>query len=122
MRNQPRVALALYSCALLLGPAAAAAAQPPVTISFRAVADNGQPVMDLKVADLVIKVDGKVRAIKSLDVVRIGATSGATVPARPAFGSNSAIDTGRDVILVIDDESIAPGQGGDRQERRWGRS
>jgi hypothetical protein len=111
MRIHPGVARDLGTCGLLvLALAGAASAQSPVTISFRATGENGQPVLDLKAADLTIKVDGKPRAIKSLDVVRIGGTPGVSRPSRPAFASNTAADTGRDIIIVLDDESIAPGK------------
>lgn len=111
MRIQSRVSIALSSCALTLLLAAPAVAQGPVTISFRAVGDGGQPVLDLKPADLALKVDGKPREVKSLDLVKIGGGAPAgPVPAQPAFGSNTTADTGRDVILIIDDESIAPGK------------
>lgn len=111
MQIQPRVSLALSSCALVLVVAAPAFAQAPVTISFRALTDAGRPVPDLKPADLALKIDGKPREVKSLQLVTIGGgTVAGPVPARPAFGSNTSTDTGRDVILVIDDESLAPGK------------
>ena len=111
MRTSPLVALALSSCALALLPAVPVAAQAPVTISFRALTDSGQPVLDLKPADLTLKMDGKPREVKSLDLVRIGGTAApGPVPAHLAFGSNTATDTGRDVIFVIDDESLSPGK------------
>lgn len=111
MRIQPRVSIVLSSCALMLLVAAPAFAQGPATLSFRAMTEAGQPVTDLKAADLALKIDGKPREVKSLELVKIGSGAAAgPVPARPAFGSNTATDTGRDVILVIDDESIAPGK------------
>ena len=111
MPTPPLVALVLSSCALALLSAAPAVAQGPVTISFRALTDSGQPVLDLKPADLALKMDGKAREVKSLDLVEIGGGAPAgPAPARPAFGSNTTVDNGRDVILIIDDESIAPGR------------
>lgn len=111
MPTYSRVRPALFSCALILVVATAAWAQSPATISFRVFTDAGQPVLDLKPADISLKVDGKAREVRSLDLVTIGGGRAAgPAPSRPPFGSNTAADTGRDVILVIDDESIAPGK------------
>lgn len=106
-----RVRPALLSCALIFVAATAASAQAPATVSFRALTDAGQPVLDLKPADISLKVDGKAREVRSLDLVTIGGGGAAgPAPSRPSFGSNTAADTGRDVILVVDDESISPGK------------
>ncbi len=111
MKIQPGVSVAL-SCAFVVFLSAPASAQGTARLSFRAVTDSGQPVLDLKPADLALKIDGKARDIRTLDLVKIGAGAAATrpMPTKPAFGSNTAMDTGRDVIIVVDDESISPGK------------
>src|SRR3972149_4281996 len=106
-----RVRPSLFSCVLTLVAAVSAFAQAPVTMSFRAMTDAGQPVLDLKPADVSLKVDGKAREVRALELVTIGGgAKPGPVPARPAFGSNTAADVGRDVILAVDEESIAPGK------------
>ena len=78
-----------------------------VLVDFRAFADDGQPVADLKAEDVVVKVDGKERAVSSLRLVRGAVTSSGRVP--PPFATNATSDNAHDVVLLVDDESIAPG-------------
>ena len=81
----------------------------PVTIEFRALTDGGSPVRDLKASDVVLKVAGRERAIETLQLFQFGDEAPASkIP--PPFASNVPPATGiHDTILVIDDESIAPG-------------
>ena len=65
-----------------------------VTVDVRVIGPGGQPVTDLRPEDIALKVDGKVRAIKSLNLLRAGAMSA------PAIG--------RTLILVFDNEHIRP--------------
>ena len=112
----PRAAI---SMATMLCVATAIGATPrqspargtPVVIEFRAITEDGQPVLDLRPADVALKIDGRSREVTSLRLVE--SRAGGAAPARPAlpppFASNVAAEGGRDVLLVIDDESIAPG-------------
>jgi len=85
----------------------------PIAIDFGAVSPDGRPVLDLKVEELSLKIDGKARVIHSLQLVQVpGAQSGhdAEHPLLDTpFASNASVDTGRTLILVIDDESIRAG-------------
>ncbi len=94
-------------------PAGAAQAGLPVAIDFAAVSADGQPVTDLKVEELSLKVDGKARIVHTLKFIQVpGQMSGSSKPvsALPApFSTNSAADVGRSVIIVVDDESIRAG-------------
>jgi len=109
-----------YSCALALTmmvwsclPGAATALEEPrqsggrprgpaAVLDFRAIGDDGQPVVDLRVPDVALKVDGKTREIRSLQLVRIvGSEAAASQPALPApFSTNSQAESGRDLLLV----------------------
>ena len=80
----------------------------PVTIGFSAVTDEGQPVLDLEAGDLALRVNGRAHAITSLQVVQ--ADSRTTPPLPPPFATNVVSEAGRDVLLILDDESIAPGR------------
>ena len=88
-----------------------APAGPPVAIDFRAVTDAGQPVLDLKAADVTLKVNGKVRELREFKLVQFaGADQGsAPLPAAPPFGTN-VVTEGRDIMILVDEESIAPGK------------
>jgi len=89
-----------------------ASAGAPVTIAFRAFTPGGEPVLDLKASDLTLKVNGRARGIASLDLVRLAddrAESGAS-PAPPPFTTNVLSERARTVLLILEDDSIAPGQ------------
>jgi len=114
------------SCALAMtmivwscSPGAAAAGQsggrpkgPAAVLDFRAIGDDGQPVVDLNAPDIALKVDGKIREIRSFQLVRVIASdAGASPGGLPApFSTNSQAESGRDLLLVIDEESIDPGR------------
>ncbi len=108
----------LLACALAAGGVAATAqtrilAPPrPVTVEFRVLGEGGSPIRDLTAADVVLKVDGKVRPLRSLDLVRLDdATSGGPpVTGLPEpFATNDLPPERRDILLVLEDDSIAPG-------------
>src|SRR5918993_1952948 len=92
----------------------------------RAVA-NGQPVADLKPEDVSIRVDGKPREIKNLELVTAATAAPATpagVKAEPAIAlpppfetnvatapaASSSATGGREFVIMVDEEGIAPGQ------------
>ena len=101
------------ACGLVeLGPRVLHAAQrgnTPVTVDFRAVTEDGQPILDLKTAEVSLKVDGKSRDVRALKLVqrsRAATVGGAT----PPFTTNGGGEIGRDLILLVDDDSISPGR------------
>lgn len=109
--------------ALLIAPAAVAAGAPQAggtaAVPFRALAADGQPVADLKVGDVSLKVDGKAREIKSFELVDLRKPAGGDAAAPqsdvpPPFATNAAGGGGegaaREVFLLVDEESIAIGK------------
>ena len=110
------VALLLVPVAMFAGPEVLRGAQgsgaAPIKVQFRAVAEDGQPLLDLKPADVSLRFNGKPREIRSLGLVQPGAAPGAAAsPALPApFASNVSAEPGRDVLIVYDDVSLAPGK------------
>ena len=86
-----------------------------VAIDFQVIDENGQPVTDLKPAELTLKVDGRTRDIRALQFVKVARTSGdspAPVASLPLpFATNDAITPGRIVIIVVDHEQLRPGEG-----------
>jgi VWFA-related protein len=96
-----------------------AARQPaaaPVLVDFRAVSEDGRPIEDLTPADVTLRVGGRARAVKSLEFIRIAADAPgapATPALPPPFATNvraSGPAGPRDVLIVIDELSIAPGK------------
>jgi VWFA-related protein len=86
-----------------------------VAVDFQAVDDRGQPVVDLKPAELTLKVDGRQRDLRALQFVKIAATTAEAPTPPPAlpppYGTNDVAAPGRAVVLVIDVEHIGAGDG-----------
>lgn len=102
VRHRARIGLAL---ALLVGGSWPAQTQISISgqafnLEFRAFDRRGQPVLDLTAADVRVRVDGREWPVRSL--LR---RSGGSLP--PPFASNT--ETGRDVVLVVDEDSVLPG-------------
>ena len=110
----------------VLGAVAAAAWGPSglraqsagtMTVDFRVVGPDGQPVRDLKADEVTIRIAGRERSIQSLELVEVGGGGGgggaapaAGVP--PPFGTNAGGgggSAGRIVMIVVEDESLPPG-------------
>lgn len=103
--------------------AAAPPAQPPaergvalLPVSFAAMgAGEGEPPADLKPAEVSIRIDGRERPVRSLQLITVGDPRGSaaapgTATALPApFGTNAVDESGRTLMLAIDDESFKPG-------------
>lgn len=90
----------------------------------RAVA-NGVPVADLKAEEITIRVDGRAREVKNLELVNTAvapsapelakATAVSTLP--PPFDTNAAAapapsgpSRGREFVIMLDEDGIAAGQ------------
>ncbi|HXT68929.1 MAG TPA: hypothetical protein VN700_04200 [Vicinamibacterales bacterium] len=108
------VAIVALALAAISVPSAQQAGRetPPAAIDFVVVAKDGQPVSDLRADEVSLRVDGKVRPIKSLEFVKFAATGAqSTAPGvAPAFATNAAVETPRAIVLVVDDESMPIGQ------------
>ena len=85
-------------------------------IDFLAVADNGQPVTDLAPSEVTFKLDGRPRAIRSLQFVELASQTPVDrrvslgAPLAAPYGSNRLDDLGRIVMIAMDRESIRPGR------------
>ena len=102
-------------------PAAAQPAQPqPPAVQFETRADlvlvdanvlddKGAPIPDLTAADFVVSVDGKPRPLASVQFVKQDApASHAPQPAPTHYSTNEGAAAGRDIILVVDENSLPP--------------
>lgn len=78
-----------------------------VTIDFTA-REAGEPVHDLAAADLILRVNGRPRAITSLQLVHLGGPSLDVLP--PAFATNRPTVAGRTILFVADWSSIRAGR------------
>jgi VWFA-related protein len=91
-----------------------AAGAVSMTVDFLALTRDNQPVLDLRPEEVILKVDGKTRALRSLALMSVGA--GSDTSSRPAsepppapFATNDISDGGRAFVLMIDDETIRVG-------------
>ena len=83
-----------------------------VRVEFLAVSKAGDPVSDLKPTELSVRMNGRERTITSLQFVGLDDTGRRVDSAdvlAPAFGTNSASEQGRSILLLLDDDSIGPG-------------
>ena len=109
------IALCLALSPELLGGQQVASPQRPaergaelLTVSFAAVQPDGSAVPDLRRDEVSIRIDGRPRAVRSLQlVVPSAGDPGAALPI--PFGSNNVATAGRTFALVLDDESFTPG-------------
>lgn len=82
-----------------------------LAIDFAAVSPEGQPIADLQPADVTIRVGGKRRTLRSLQLISVATpddTAGGSLP--PPFGTNAESERGRSLVLIIDDDSFRAGR------------
>ena len=81
------------------------------TMDFVVVGRDGTPVTDLKSSEVSLRIDGRVRPIKSLEFVRyanVGLGSTGAPPA-PPFATNTVVETPRRIdgrwrAMIMDSE------------------
>lgn len=92
-----------------------------LAIDFAAVTSDGFPVADLKAAEVTVKINGRTRPFRSLQLISVAEgpsavaaspSSAASSPLPLPFGTNSISDAGRTLLLVLDDDSFRPGREG----------
>ena len=85
-----------------------------VTVDFSVLGDGGVPILDLKPADVSLKIGGRARDVRSLQLVqtggRVAADGTALAPLPQPFASNRLADRGRSVVIMLEDESIPSGR------------
>jgi hypothetical protein len=106
-------------------PAARQAGQegrPTQTVSadFVVVRKDGQPVTDIKPEEVTLRIDGKVRPIKSLQYIPLSSGMGGTAAlagaapgaVAPPFATNlvPVASAPRSIVIIVDDESMPIGQ------------
>ena len=124
----PGSAAFLAACAMSLFLASGALVDPPsageqdpptpvftsgvelVPVDFLALTATGDPIVDLKPEEVTVKIDGRVRALRSLQWIQVADKSTTDDWIPPPFGSNTASDAGRGVIIALEDESLNVGR------------
>ncbi|HEX9368047.1 MAG TPA: hypothetical protein VF921_15560 [Vicinamibacterales bacterium] len=84
---------------------------PGLTVDFAAVQADGTPVADLQSSEVEVRVNDKVRVIRSLRRVSTGSVSTApgAIRVAPPYGTNDNVTVGRHFVLLVDQESFAAG-------------
>jgi VWFA-related protein len=81
-----------------------------LSIDFVAVTNEGYPIADLRADEITLRVGGRRRPIRSLQLVATSPgsdTASADLP--PAFATNAGLSEGRAFALIIDDDSFRSG-------------
>jgi hypothetical protein len=91
-----------------------------VSFDFLVVKKDGQPVTDLKLDEVTLRIDNKTRPIKSLQYIPLSSGMGgvaaldasAASPIAPPFATNlmATATTPRSIVIIVDDESMPIGQ------------
>jgi hypothetical protein len=114
--SRPVAIVIVIALGLLTAPSAKTQDPRTMTIDFLALDGKGEPIGPLTPADVAVKVSGKDLAVQSVELITLGAgnpekTSGSPrdadgVPA--AFGATQtrATETGRNVLLLIDEGTL----------------
>jgi VWFA-related protein len=83
-----------------------------VAVDFFAVNREGRPIPDLRDEQIALRVDGRPRRVESMEWVPPSDVPASPSPGQPLpapFGTN-AVDAGRAIVLVMDDDSFRPGR------------
>jgi VWFA-related protein len=83
-----------------------------VTVDVGVIDQTGKPVDDLHAADFTVKIDGQVRRVESVNLVRIdpeAAKKKLAEKEETVFTSNLTPPEGRQIIFAIDQVNVRPG-------------
>lgn len=86
-----------------------------LSLQFAFVTTDGTPVDDLQAAEVRVRIGGRERAVRSLQLVsvaRSSAGSGDVIGLPPPFATNASSQAGRTLVLAIDEDSFRAGQEG----------
>ena len=81
-----------------------------IAVDFVVVGEGGLPVPDLRADEVSLHLDGRLRPIRSLEYISLAPAATGPAAVLSPYGSNAQTDTGRSVILIIDQETLTPGR------------
>ncbi len=89
-----------------------------IAIDFTAISADGRPVADLQAADVSVRIGGRRRPVRSLQLISVAGSE--PVPEKASlpspFATNDSSERGRDFALLIDDDSFKAGREGPLRE------
>lgn len=86
---------------------------PGPSVDFLALQADGTPVLDLQASDVEIRINDRVRTVRSLRRVTAAPpplAAGATTRLPAPYGTNDEVIAGRLFVLVVDQESFVTGR------------
>jgi hypothetical protein len=81
-----------------------------IAVDFVVVGDNGMPVADLRADEVTLQIDGRARPVRALEYVSLATAGSAGGGSLSPYGTNTESESGRTVVLIIDQETLAPGR------------
>jgi VWFA-related protein len=88
-----------------------------LSVDFVAVTAEGYPIADLRPEEITLRIGGKRRIVRSLQLISAADGGEATGPnLAPAFATNAGLREGRAFTLIIDDDSFRAGIEGPLRE------
>ena len=85
-----------------------------IAVDFMVMGNSGMPVSDLRADEVSVQIDGRGRPIRALEYVSLASPIEAGVAGvLSPYGSNSQTDSGRTVVLIVDQETLRPGRDGE---------
>ena len=81
-----------------------------LTVDFSVIARDGATVPDLSAKEVSIRVGGRTRAVRSLQLLATAGAAPDDTGLPLPFGTNHISDTGRTLALIIDDDSFVTGR------------
>ena len=80
-----------------------------LTVDFAAIARDGT-VADLSATEVSIRVGGRTRVVRSLQLIDSASSGSSDTGLPPPFGTNNISETGRTLALIVDDDSFVTGR------------
>jgi hypothetical protein len=84
-----------------------------LTVDFVAVQADGTPVVDLQSSEVEVRLNDRIRIVRSLRRVTTAPAPiapGAAIRVTPPYGTNDSVEVGRRFALVVDQESFVAGR------------
>ncbi|MFB3853913.1 MAG: hypothetical protein ACE148_08835 [Vicinamibacterales bacterium] len=85
---------------------------PGLLVDFLAVAADGMPVAELQASEVEVRLNNRVRKLRSLKRVSTAPqpSSAAAAALPPPYGTNNGVTVGRSMVLIVDEESFIGGR------------
>ncbi len=83
---------------------------PGPIVDFIAVAEDGTPVAALQASEIEVRVDGRIRTVRSLRRIATAPVPAGSARLPRPFGTSADVSVGRNFVLLVDEESFAAGQ------------